>query len=82
MIRVFASFAALALLLSGCGGRVQLSPKAGKALPVKPEGAAVVPTPEALMTPPTQAVPKRSEEQLKRSEKRQEDKFDLPPPGQ
>jgi hypothetical protein len=82
MIRAFASLVAVTLLLSGCGGRVQLTPKAGKSLPIKPEGAATVPTPEALMTPSTQAVPKRSDEQLKRSEKRQDDKFDLPPPGQ
>jgi hypothetical protein len=71
--------AALSLGLSACGARVNLSPKEGNALPVKPETANVVPTPAQLMEPSTQARPKRSDEQLKRSEERREDKFDLPP---
>jgi hypothetical protein len=72
---------ALALIfgLSACGGRVALKPKAGQSLPVKPETAAVVPTPAQLMEPDVQARPKRSDEQLRRSEERREDKFDLPP---
>jgi hypothetical protein len=72
---------ALALIvgLSACGGRVALKPKAGQSLPVKPETAAAVPTPDQLMEPDVQARPKRSDEQLRRSEERREDKFDLPP---
>lgn len=69
----------LAIGLAACGGRVALKPKAGQSLPVKPETAAAVPTPEQLMEPEVQARPKRSDEQLRRSEERQEDKFDLPP---
>lgn len=71
----------IALALAGCGGRVPLKPQEGHALPPKPETAAAVPTPEQLLTPEAQTRPKRSDEQLKRSEQRQDDKFDLPPPG-
>lgn len=69
------------LALAACGGRVPLKPQEGHALPPKPETAAAVATPEQLLMPETQARPKRSDEQLKRSEERQDDKFDLPPPG-
>ncbi len=70
---------AIAIGLSACGGRVALAPKPGESLPVKPETAAAVPTPEQLMEPDVQARPKRSDEQLRRSEERREDRFDLPP---
>jgi hypothetical protein len=70
---------AVAVALSACGGRVNLKPKEGNAFPMKAETAQAVPTVEQLITPDTQAVPKRSDEQLKRSERRREDKFDLPP---
>ncbi len=68
-------------LLSACGQTVALAPKAGNSLPVKPQTASAVPTPEQLLTPDTQARPKRSDEQLLRSQQRKDDKFDLPPPG-
>ncbi len=80
MIRAAILLASL-LAVTACGGRVDLKPKAGNALPVKPEGAPVQPTPAQLMTPSTQAVPERSDEPLKRSEERTDDKFDLPPTG-
>ncbi len=67
------------LALGGCGARVALTPQAGASLPQKPAMAAVVPTADQLITADTQARPERSDEQLRRSEKRQEDKFDLPP---
>ncbi len=70
---------ALCVALAACGARVNLKPKEGNTLPVKPETAVSVPTPTQLMEPTTQARPKRSDEQLKRSEERREDKFDLPP---
>ncbi len=70
-----------ALMLSACGSKVALAPKTGNSLPVKPQTASAVPTPDQLLTPDTQARPKRSDEQLKRSQERQDDKFDLPPPG-
>jgi hypothetical protein len=75
-----AVLAGLSLFLSACGGRVALVPADGKTLPIKPEGAATVPTPEQLMTADSQARPERSDELLKRSEVRREDKFDRPPP--
>ncbi len=71
----------LVSLLSGCGARVALRPLQGRSLPVKPEAATKVPTAADLMTPDTQSRPKRSDEQLDRSEERQSDKFDLPPTG-
>lgn len=69
------------VMLSACGQTVALAPKVGKSLPVKPQTASAVPTPEQLLTPDTQARPKRSDEQLLRSQQRKDDKFDLPPPG-
>ena len=69
------------LLVVGCGSRVALMPKTGNSLPVKPQTASAVPTPEQLITPDAQSRPKRSDEQLLRSQDRQDDKFDLPPPG-
>jgi predicted small lipoprotein YifL len=66
-------------LLSACGGRVPLTPPAGKHLPEKGETYSTQASSDQLMTPDTQARPKRSDEQLKRSEERREDKFDLPP---
>jgi hypothetical protein len=78
MKKTFALFG-LTLLLSACGARVIISPKQGTALPVKAETASTQATPEQLMTPDQQARPKRSDELLRRSEERREDKFDLPP---
>jgi hypothetical protein len=70
---------ALILALSACGGRQVLKPKAGASLPPKPEFAATVPTPDQLMTADDQARPQRNDELLLKSEKRRDDKFDLPP---
>ncbi len=69
----------VAVALSGCGARVALTPEAGGALPEKPAMAAKVPTSDQLITADTQSRPERSDEQLRRSEKRQDDKFDIPP---
>lgn len=74
------TLALLGMTLAGCGGRVDLMPAEGKSLPIKPKGAAETPSPDQLMTPDSQAQPERSDELLKRSEARREDKFDLPPP--
>ncbi len=70
-----------AVALSACGARVKLSPRDGASMPPRPETAAAVPTVDQLITPDTQARPRRSDEQLKRSEQRREDRFDLPPTG-
>ena len=79
MMKKYVAIAVLALALCACGARVKLSPQEGQAMPMKPETASTAPTADELMTPDTQARPKRSDEQLKRSEERREDKFDLPP---
>ena len=78
MIKLF-TISVLTLALAACGGRTALAPKAGASLPIKPETAATTPTPDQLLTPEIQARPKRSDEQLKQSEERQNDPFDLPP---
>jgi hypothetical protein len=70
---------ALILMLSACGGTQVLKPKAGASLPPKPEFAATVPTPEQLIKADDQARPQRNDELLLKSEKRRDDKFDLPP---
>jgi hypothetical protein len=72
----------MALSLSGlaaCGGREELRPAAGETLPPKPYSAQTTPTPSELMTPETQARPQRSDELLRESEQRRDDRFDLPP---
>lgn len=70
----------LLLALAGCGGRGELKPPQGVALPVKPYGALATPTASVLLTPSVQARPKRSDELLKSSERRTRDDFDVPPP--
>jgi len=75
-------FAMLALAaLAGCGSREALKPATGQSLPPKPAMAATTPTVEQLLTPPPDARPDRSEELLRRSEERPDDRFNLPPPG-
>lgn len=67
--------------LAACGKREPLRPEAGKSLPPKPEAATATPTVDQLLTAPPIARPDRSDELLKRSEQRRDDRFDLPPPG-
>ncbi|MEO9470115.1 hypothetical protein [Parasphingorhabdus sp.] len=68
-------------LLSACGNRGGLEPAKGQSLPPAAYGEAEPATSDQLLEPSTQARPERSDELLRRSEKRQDDKFDLPPPG-
>lgn len=67
------------VLLSACGNRGALEPAKGQSLPPPVYGEAKAPSGEELLEPSTQARPERSDELLRRSEKRQDDKFDLPP---
>lgn len=69
------------VILSACGNRGTLEPPEGKTLPPAIYGEAKPSSAEDLLIPSTQAQPERSDELLRRSEKRQDDKFDLPPPG-
>ena len=77
---IVATFAAAALL-GACGAKEDLKPAANQPAPVVPVGAKRAPTTEELTTPDAQARPARSDELLKRSEQRETDDFDLPPPG-
>ena len=73
--------AALALLLlaAGCGKVEPLRPAGGAGLPPAPAHAARAPTTDELLTPPPIARPTRTEDTLRRSEEREDDRFDLPP---
>jgi len=74
------ALAFLALAAVSCGGRSDLQPQAGKSLPQKPALAARALTAEELLELPPQADPRRVDELKKRGEKREPDRFDLPPP--
>ena len=74
------AIALLALLAAGCGLREPLRPPPGESLPVAPMAARETPTSEQLLTPPPIARPTRVDELLRRSEPREDDRFDLPPP--
>jgi hypothetical protein len=70
----------LALLtLAACGKQEALKPEAGHSLPPKPAMAKDTPTTDELLTPGPEARPERSTEQIRRSQERQDDPFDLPP---
>ena len=79
--RILVTTFAAAALLGACGAREDLKPAANQPAPVIPVGATRAPTTEELTTPDAQALPARSDELLKRSERREPDDFDLPPPG-
>ncbi len=70
---------ASSLALAACGGREPLRPAAGEQLPIAPQQSAQAPTTDELLTPPPTLRPDRSDEVLRRSEERQDDRFDLPP---
>ncbi|KHK89452.1 hypothetical protein [Novosphingobium malaysiense] len=74
--------AVLAILagLAACGQRADLSLKPGQQLPPAPYGRSEKPDAAELLEPPTLAIPERSVELRTRSEEREDDPFDLPPP--
>ena len=65
--------------LSACGKVGPLAPKAGQAPPAKAYGQTEVPDSEKLVLASEQARPGRSDELMRRSERRTDDPFDLPP---
>ncbi len=67
--------------LAACGKREALMPAAGNSMPPKPAFAATAPTVDELLTTTPEARPARTEELLRRSEVREDDRFNLPPPG-
>ncbi len=65
--------------LSACGKVGPLQPKPGQAPLAKAYGQSEATAPDTLMTPSEQARPGRSDELMRRSERRVNDPFDLPP---
>lgn len=78
-IAPFLLVAALAAL-SGCGNRTALEPREGAKLPPAPYGREEPLNADALLRPPPLAVPERNVELRRRSEERENDPFDQPPP--
>ena len=70
---------ALTLGVAACGKVGDLEPRAGNSLPPKAYGQKTEQTAEALSTPSVQARPGRTDELLRRSERREDDPFDVPP---
>ena len=71
---------AACFLLVACGARQPLRPAPGDSPPPASAMAAQTPTTEEMLTPPPVARPERAGEPLRRSEERQDDRFELPPP--
>jgi predicted small lipoprotein YifL len=70
---------ALIAALAACGKVGPLEPKMGQAPPAKAYGQTEVPNSEKLVIASEQARPGRSDELMRRSERRTDDPFDLPP---
>lgn len=65
--------------LAACGKQEDLKPAAGHSPPIKPAMARDTPSTKELLTPGPEARPERRLEQIRRSEEREDDPFDLPP---
>jgi hypothetical protein len=74
-----AAWLLLPLALGACGLREPLSPAQGQHMPPAPPMAARAMTTDELLSPPPVARPGRVDELLRRSEEREDDRFDLPP---
>lgn len=68
-------------ILGACGSVGDLEPPEGRALPPAPYGTAERASADQLIDPSVQTRPGRSDELLRRSERRERDPFDLPPGG-
>ena len=66
--------------LGGCAKVADLEPKAGTSLPQKPALASRPLTAKELLAVPPRANPDRVDELNKRGDRREPDRFDLPPP--
>lgn len=69
----------VAMCVVGCGKVGDLEPRTGNALPPQAHGQTINQTAKVLTTPSVQARPGRTDELLKRSERREDDPFDVPP---
>ena len=78
-MRKMAGTALVVLTLSACGKVGDLQPKAGQSMPDKAYGQTEAPGAEELSTPSIQTRPGRSDELMRRSERRRDDPFDLAP---
>lgn len=79
MIKAKAGVLLLALCVAGCGKVGDLEPRSGNSLPPKAYGQKEEQSAAALTRPSAQARPGRTDELRKRSERREDDQFDLPP---
>jgi predicted small lipoprotein YifL len=79
-MRRFGLILLLSGALAGCGLREPLQPPPGASLPVAPTASRTRPDAEALLAAPAVTRPTRVDEIVRRSELRDEDRFDLPPP--
>jgi hypothetical protein len=69
----------MALSATACGLVGDLEPRSGNALPPQAYGQTTTQSAGVLTTPSAQARPGRSDELLKRSERRADDPFDVAP---
>ena len=69
----------VALAATACGKVGDLEPRSGNALPPKAYGQTTDEATRVLTTPSVQARPGRADELLKRSERREDDPFDVAP---
>jgi hypothetical protein len=73
--------AAAILMLSACGAREALVQPAGKPMPVAAYASTGPSNSTALLTPPVQTRPARSDDLIESADQRRTDEFDLPPPN-
>ena len=69
----------VALCVAGCGKVGDLEPRTGNSMPPQAYGQTTEQTAKILTTPSVQARPGRTDELLKRSDRREDDPFDIPP---
>lgn len=72
----------LLLAVTACAKVGKLEAVAPTPMPVKAMDAARAPTPEEMLVLPPQAAPFRVNDPIENSQERQDDRFNLPPPGQ
>ena len=70
---------AIAMTATACGKVGDLEPRTGNSMPPQAYGQTIEQTAKVLTTPSVQARPGRTDELLKRSDRREDDPFDIPP---
>jgi hypothetical protein len=69
------------LAVAACAKVGNLEPVAPATMPVKAMDAPRAPTPEQMLVLPPQSAPYRVDDPIENSQERQDDRFNLPPPG-